>query len=165
MYVINRRSRSLDEPHTLRRIESVPLAVLTMICKSPNLRISGRAQEGRVNVRHSFRVGPTWLVPHTRPIWIRPERVPGLFARGHVVESDQVGQMRQSRARDRLAEEDRREPAVAEDLDLFLVEHLDLVAQAEAAARFVCAKLENARCALFVGRRDFDLLMRIEGFE
>src|SRR6266511_3544489 len=122
-------------------------AVLMMIRKSPDLRISGRAQERRVNVRHGFRIGPTRLVSHARPIGIRPERVPCLFARGHVVESDQVGQMRQSLARDRLAEEDRREPAVAEDLDLLLVEHLKLVAQAEAAARFICAKHEDARRA------------------
>src|SRR5262249_60746758 len=91
--------------------------------------------------------------------------VPGLFARGHIVESDQVSQMRQSPARDRLAEEDRREPAVAEDFDLFLVEHLDLVAQTEAAARFVCAKLEDTRRALLVGWRGFDFLAGVKGFE
>src|SRR5262245_14957324 len=131
----------------------------------PYLRITRRAQKRRMNVRHGFRISPTGLVPHTRPIGIRPEGVPGLFARGHVVESDQVGQMRQSRAGDRLAEEDRREPTVAENLDLFLVEHFNLVAQAEAAARFVSAKLEGARRTLLVRRRDFDLLMRIERLE
>src|SRR5215475_14920252 len=116
--------------------------------KSPDLRKSGRAQKRRVNVRDGFRIGPTGLVFISRPIRIHSERVPCLFASGHVVESDQVSQVRQPGAGDRLAEEDRREPAVAEDLDLLLVEHLDLVAQAEAAPRFVRAKLEYARRAL-----------------
>src|SRR5277367_6480408 len=113
-------------------------------CNSSNLRIRRGSQQNIADVRYNFRVGVARSGTKFLPLLVAPEGAPALLARLGVLPAEQVGEVGQPAADERLAEKHRRQAGASKDGDFAAIEHFDFFQVRLPAVAFVSAQFEDS---------------------